>query len=368
MDSSGFTSQFYGRVQYADIERIVDLAWYRRNPPTMHLKLKSGQKLAWDLTYRGSVFNSTKDAEVFAQFTDELQQRLSALYAAALKQDNPAPALVQEHPAVQLEREGKKNRNPVWAVPLTLGFALLALVRTCGKDWFSGRRLNFSEMAVKAEKRFSGNIEEVKLLVDSIGRAQGGVFLYSNDTGAVIKLLPDIQSGDVTGIRLFELTSANEQLERFMAHPDSFELKSYVVSADSSVKVLRKGIFNQDDSIGRVLYFRVYDPSLHVNPFGSRRGEVVDSATLPVFDLTAASAVYDTANPGKAIEEAFPGMKVMLAQVKHRPAFKLYLAARAGDGITPGLFNRSILALNKQLAAVGADTTKFVKKSFYTNP
>ncbi len=363
LDNSGFTSEFYGRINFDEIEQIIDLPWYQRNPPTMSLRLKSGEKIIWRLAYRSNIFNNEQDAATFVDFTAALQRRLDSRYAKKLQQHEPVR---QDDPAIQLKREETKNKNmSYWTLPLGFIVALVSLVKACGKDWIKDRGPNFSKFTEMQEKKFDGNIRMAKSMVDSMSAAQGEVYLYSNDSGATIKLLPNISVDEPTGIKLFELTANNEQLDRFIEHPDSFELKMLILGGDSIFKSMNKSMMNYGDSATSNLYIRCYDPKQLLAPPGSRRNEPFDSATARPFDVTTAIALYDTLKPGKAIGEAYPGMKIMLAQVKHSPSFRVYLAGRKQDGISAQLFQNSVYAINKQFAAVGVDTTKFIKRTFF---
>ncbi|MBV8253690.1 MAG: hypothetical protein JO154_13865 [Chitinophaga sp.] len=363
LDSSGFTSTYHGRINLDDIDQIIHLKWYQRNPPSMSLRLKSGQKISWWLTYNSNVFNSREDAVTFAEFTAALQTKLDTRYAKKLHSKIPS---TYEDPAIQLKREGEKNKNAaIWTVPLSFAIALIGLVKACGKDWIKDRGPNFSQFTAMQADKFDKNIQVAKLMVDSMSKAQGAVYLYSNDTGAIIKLLPNISVSEPTSIKLFELTANNEQLDKFIEHPDSFQLKMIIWGGDSVMRSMSKSIMNYDDSAAINLFIRCYDPKHLINPPGSTRGQTIDSSTAKPFDMTTGIPLYDTLQPGKAISRAYPGMNIMLAQVNHSPSFRIYLAGRQQDGISAALFQKSVYALNKQFAAVGVDTTRFMMRTFY---
>lgn len=57
-------------------------------------------------------------------------------------------------------------------------------------------------------------------------------------------------------------------------------------------------------------------------------------------------------------------MHIMLAQMRHRKTFKLYLAGRESEGITETLFRKTVETLNKQLNESEVDTTEFAQKTF----
>ncbi|WP_341837805.1 hypothetical protein WJU16_08035 [Chitinophaga pollutisoli] len=93
------------------------------------------------------------------------------------------------------------------------------------------------------------------------------------------------------------------------------------------------------------------------------RGQAIaDSSGLPVFDVKTAIAVYDTLMIAKPLSEVLPGMPMMLAQVRHRASFRIYLTGREKDGVTESLFRKAVRELNKQLSKVVADTSRFVMK------
>lgn len=364
LDDRGFTSTYYGRVNFADIEGVVNLPWYQRNPPTMVLKLKSGKRLRWNLTWKGSFFNSTKDAEVFDAFTSALIERLHQFSPPK----NPFTGNAQHQDlstlAGQLQEEKKRNNNPVWAIPLGVVVALTALVRTCGKDWLPNRSPDFGKIAAVQEQLYEENMATAMRVMDSMMKVNGPAFMYTNDTGATLRQAPDLDIEETPGIRVFQQTAANMALKRFIAHPDSFPPQLYVIGSDSVYRKLRKSILNMNDSATRFLFIRVYDTFQHIKPL-RYPGREYDSTKDKVYDLTTAIPVYDTTKLGEAIDQAFPAMHFMLAQVRHRSSFKVYLAGRQSDGVPEALFQRAVRELNKQLHAVKADTSRFVTKTFF---
>lgn len=365
LDRNSFTSAFFGRVEFDEIKSVTGRS-LSMEPPSMRITLHSGRKLTWRITIKGSVYNSVADAETFMRFTNDLSARMDAWAAKRNHPYQPATESVSEtpDPAEQLRKVATGNSKAVWAVPVGLAFAVIALFKTCGKEWFGKNDPDFAKMAQQSELRYEDNIESAKAVMQEYLKTQGAYFLYTNDTAARAELLPDIDDSNPTGIRAFQHTNANSELQAFIEHPDSFEIRTVIVAGDETISPMRESILNLNDSAAIRLFIRFYDPEQRIVPAGMRRGEVTDSSALPVFDVFTAIPLYDTLNIRGPVSETFPGMNMMLAQVRHRPSFRVYLTGREKDGISESLFRKVVTELNRQMHAVKADTTGFVIRSY----
>lgn len=366
LDDKGFTSAFFGRVDFGEIAEVSGQSFWME-PPSLRIHLHGGRKLTWRLTYKGSIYNSVADAEVFMQFTGDLSARVDAFAARMpVAPEVPAAHLPEGRPtpAEQLRKVKDKNRKPAWVIPVGAVFAVLALVKTCGKDWFGSHEPDFGKMAQQQEKLYNYQLEEAKAVLAEHLKTQGALFLYTNDTVASASLLPRISDENPLGIKAFRHTQANRQLREFIAHPDSFEIQTVILAGDESVAPMRKSILNLNDSAVTHLFIRFYDPAQRIVPMQMRGQAIADSSELPVFDVKTAIALYDTLAIAKPISEVLPGMPMMLAQVRHRPSFRIYLTGREKDGVTESLFRKTIRELNKQLSNVEADTSGFVMKVY----
>ncbi len=365
LDRNSFTSAFFGRVEFDEIKSVSGRS-LSMEPPSMRITLHSGRKLTWRITIKGSIYNSVADAETFMRFTSDLSARMDAWTAKYNNQyqqgshtDEDVPT-----PAEQLRKVATGNSKAVWAIPIGLAFALIGLFKTCGKEWFGKREPDFAKMAEQSELRYEDNIEAAKAVMQEYLKTQGAYFLYTNDTAARAELLPDIDDSNPTGIHAFQHTTANSELQAFIEHPDSFEIRTVIVACDETISPMRESILNLNDSAAIKLFIRFYDPQQRVVPAGMRRNEVTDSSVLPVFDVFTAIPLYDSLNIRGPVSETFPGMNMMLAQVRHRPSFRIYLTGREKDGISESLFRKVVTELNRQLHAVKADTSGFVIRAY----
>lgn len=362
LDNSGFTSAFFGRVQFNEIKAVKGSSLFM-DPPSIRIELNNGRKLTWRITSKGSIYNSVEDAETFLRFTAELSLKMDA-WAPRAQVRQSTLSYEKAPPSEQLRKVVKRNRKPALAIPIGAAFALLALVRTCGKDWFKRDDINFAQIAAQQEEKYQSNIGEAKAVMSEYLKRQGAHFLYTNDTAARAELLPDINVSDPTGIAAFRHTEANRELEAFIENPDSFRIQTVIIAGDGSVKPMRGSILNMNDSADVQLFIRFYDPQQRIAPPRMRGAAPVDSSEFPVFDVMTGIPLYDTLKIGGAISESFPAMHMMLAQVRHRSSFRVYLTGREKDGISETLFRNAVRELNKQLAAVKADTSGFVVKMY----
>ncbi len=377
VEDSYLDSSYFGKVSYDDILSISSPLPYAK--PCIQLKLKDGRKMTWALNFRDNMFHGKEDLDTFLNFTQALEGQLkktgdkslpvkppvfsseevsSGVNALSEKQDVPSLA-------EQLEKVKQQNNSSKWVLPIGLVFALLALVRTCGKDWFKSNDFNGPEMVKSSEKLFERTSAEAKLVLEKLVVKSGPYFLYSNDSSASLTLLPALDMGNPTGISAFKYVSANKSLRAFIDHPDSAELNLYIMGKGNRIEKLTKSSLNSGDSTKTWLYFRAYDPELK---FPSPGGTSKDSVSARAFDIKTGVPLQDTVALDKAISEAFPGMKMMLANVKFRPStFKLYLAGKTGSGMNEGLFRKAVHALNKQMHAAKVDTSVFKLKIFNKN-
>lgn len=368
LDNHGFTSGFFGRVEFADIREVSGRSFFM-DPPSMRIELNDGRKLTWRITHRGSIYNSVEDAETFLRFTAALSVGMDAWRAGspqpAAQRSIPVSEAILPTPdsAEQLRKVVKRNTKPAWAVPIGAAFAIVGFVKTCGKDWFKRDEINFGKIAAQQEKQYHSNIETAKAVMAKHIKSQGAFFLYTNDTAARAELLPEIDVTEPTGIAAFRHTGANRELEAFIAQPDSFNLQTIIAAGDGTVAPMRASILNMDDSAAAKLFIRFYDPRQRIEP-GALRGQRTDSTEWPVFDVKTAIPLYDTLHFKDPISHALPAMHMMLAQVRHRPSFRVYLTGRVKEGVPETVFRKAVRELNRQMAAVEVDTGKFVIKIY----
>lgn len=107
VDDQGLTSAWFGRIEYATIEK-VDGSGITRTPPSLRLQLRSGRSVTWLLSYRGSVFNSREDAAVFSLFTEVLKGKMSRKEAFEKYTQYAGSGL---SPAAQMEKAVQQNRK-----------------------------------------------------------------------------------------------------------------------------------------------------------------------------------------------------------------------------------------------------------------
>jgi len=88
VDDLGFTSAYYGRVNYHDIVDIPPFGLFGAPPPSLKIRLKSTRKIAWQLNFADNIFNKEEDALRFKEFTEELERRLATHHGFAKKERN----------------------------------------------------------------------------------------------------------------------------------------------------------------------------------------------------------------------------------------------------------------------------------------
>jgi hypothetical protein len=130
VDDKGLTSAYFGRIEYATIEK-VDGSGFTRTPPSLKLQLRSGRSVTWLLSHRGSVFNTREDAAIFSLFTEVLKGKMSK--KEAFEKYTSYSTRIPS-PAAQLEKAVQQNRKKQqWFIPVLLALVILIFMRTCGK-------------------------------------------------------------------------------------------------------------------------------------------------------------------------------------------------------------------------------------------
>lgn len=367
VDDEGLTSDWFGRINYASIEKAEGGSW-KRTPPSLQLKLRNGHKVTWLLSWSGSVFNSREDAAVFSLFTEVLTGKMNKKEVAsgdASKSEVPYSKV-----AAQVEQAVQKNRKgQSWFFPVSLVFAVLALVRTCGKDWFHRKDPDFAAIARYEKQQLQANMAKVKEIMEEKTMHYGAIYLYTNDTAARIVLLPDIELAEAAPqLALFQNVMMNDSLEKFIQHPDEYDIVTMLVTGNGEAKPMQKSIFNKKDSAGRYLYFRIFVPGNGYPKTDQKRiAAVSDTAHKPDLQFVTAIPLYDTIKLSKAIDEALPNTLMLLAQLRFNTGCKVYITGSAHDSIPETVFRKVMLVFDAQRKLVKADSIPFVFKTWQRN-
>lgn len=378
LDDTGFTSTYYGRVNYQDIESIPSFGLLGAPPPSMKIKLKSAKKISWYLSFTSNAFNKEEDAHIFKQFSEDLEHRLASYlthhhhrkpleFASAendfTKRTSIKNSLADEsHPVQQIKKINTRNNKTMWTIPVGLIFAVLAFIRTCGTDFIKQKK----DREVRAifegsERHYQEHIQKSKEVIDQVVKTMGPIYLYSNDTGKVqVRLLPLIEDDPLlSDIPVLSHANTSKKLEHFIRYPDSAEYKTILITADSSIRSMEKSIMNYGDSTETVLYLRFYDPNRKVSPSPYQRNAQLDSTKMKVFDICTGVSISSDQTIAESLEKSMIGLSMMLAQARHSPTFKIYLTGAQKDKVSEELFKSVVLELNKKLIEVKADTSAF---------
>ncbi|WP_143310527.1 cell division protein CrgA [Chitinophaga vietnamensis] len=352
VDDHFVCSALYGTFALEDIIGVSRSFWGTQ--PSLRLKIRNRRAVTWHLNNnsKGFVSNKAEELDAFAQLVETLAQRRSTY-------EKKTVATSAQPVSTQLEEARNKITKPQFAIPVGLAVGAVILVRSCAGSWFH-HSPDLYELTEASLETFNHHLVEVRKVLDEKMTTAGEWYLYTNDTAAFVKLLPDVPPPGDDHLPLMKYASANKAMEAFLAHPDSVPLLLYVASGDSVLRQLNKGINRFSDSSEKVLYARAYDPSHYIKP--SHGDPNVNDST--VFDVVWSISLADTTAISKAINSSIPGMNMMLSQIRLRPGFCFYLAARQQDSVSSQLFAQSVQALNKLLLKYQVDTSRFVMKTF----
>lgn len=368
LDNGGFTSSFFGRVEYKEIDRIPHPAWFGAPAPSLKIVLKSGRKLVWGLSDIGSVFNTSSDAVIFRNFIDDLHVHLERdIQSAAPEKDSQlvnGDLVSKESPSWQLDKIKTKYSKQAIIWPVGILFSILIFVKTCGTDFIrENKDREIKEAFRNSELRYKENIEASKLVLDSFAKTLGPVYLYSNDQDIDVLLLPIIkEENTLDRVPALKHAITNVELRKFIQHPDSAQFVTVLLDKHKDMMMMKKSMMNYGDSSNTFLFLRFYDPSQKLNPDPYVKNKPVDSSTFVTFDVTTAVMIKKGQSVSESLENSVVSLKMMLAQARLRPAFRIYLSGAQYNNVSKGLFDEVVVALKKKLVAVEVDTSQFSLK------
>lgn len=365
LDQAGFTSSFFGRVEFEEIERIPHPAWLGAPAPSLKIVLKSGRKLMWGLSDVGSVFNTSNDALIFRSFIDDLYLHLEG-NAKSAEHGKVHPEVhsklnLDESPSAQLNKVKIKYGKQAVFWPIGLFFSIIICIKTCGIDFIQKNKDKEITAAFRnSERRYQENIQASKLVLDSFAKTLGPVYLYSNDQNINVLLLPIIKEEDALDqVPVLKHALTSVELKKFIQHPDSAQFVTVLVDKGQEMTVMKKSMMNYGDSTDTFLFLRFYDPSQKVNPDSYSKRKQIDSSRFVPFDLTTGVMIKKGQSISESLENSIVYLKMMLAQAKLSPQFRIYLSGAKYNNVSRELFNEVVAELRKKLVAAEVDTHAF---------
>ena len=419
LDSSGFFSEYYGRVDFGDIKTISGPNIWVQTPIAMIMKLHSGRKLTWALSDKSSLYNSTEDAQVFNQFAEALAKKLDLYYAAQSAtmslqgKSNAAPA-AREHianikkesiadadaaskgssgsipdapvdastdfsrqnlaasqppdnPARQLKKRITTRKAAKTAIPFASLIVLMLALKNCGIKYIREKKnREVREIFQYAEENYNNALTQARTTLDSIQHAAGSIFVYTNDSAASFQLIPDIQSEQadiLSSVPVLAHGAMTDSLRRFAEHPDSFRYNILLKTGTGENLTVSKSALNAGDSAATWLYLSCYDPDLRVTDDGAVVQDTLGSRQHRLgkaFTFATGIPVYKDKPLLESMEGATLNLRMLLARTKFNKHYKVYLmAVSTMDQVSEELFQGAIRVFNRQLYQIKADTTAF---------
>ncbi|NQX40121.1 hypothetical protein SAMN05421820_1051 [Pedobacter steynii] len=372
VDDEGFTSKDYGRVLYSDIHSIPPYGAFQAPPPSMRIRLHNGGKLVWKLSAEAP--KSAADVATFTAFREELLEHLKQQRPTTARKTNrtevienkglheqektsASPAEVVE----QLERHKKRDFNYKYvAIPFGLALAVVMFVRSCGEDMIREHRQKEFEgvrnTILSMETNYEDNLQKAMSIAKTYARQFGPVFLFTNDPQAKIEFIPDIR-GDasapdikVMGLRRLE---DNEQLRKFVEHPDRVGYDMFVVNPSMKFSaIMGKSLFGEKDSPATVVYFAVYNPNKSL-PSSLRSSS--DTTFHPVQYISS----INIPKVGKLTEAVLKNMDFVAARAilqKYKGTY-FYIAVKGQKGIPSERFEelKKLIAANFEEQGIKVD-------------
>jgi len=384
IDDEGFTSKDYGRVRYSDIHSIPPYGALQAPPPSMRIKLHNGKKLVW--IFNPNSPKTKNDIMTFTAFREALLEHLKQQV-----QTTPPEITVQatngmekiesiaqhqaEEPAVtpdevieQLEQHKKRDfKYKYVTIPFGLALAVLMFVRTCGEDMIRDHKKKEFEgvrnTILRAETDYENNIQKALGIAKAHARKFGSVFLFTNDPQAKMEFVPDIRKDpylpDIQVIGLRRVVD-NEQLEKFIEHPDSVTYDLAIINSSMKFSVImNKSIFDEPDSTAAVVYFAVYNPH---KSLPSNYRPVSDTIFCPIKYTTSIYIPKTGILKENVLKNMdFASIKAILQ--KYEGTY-FYMAAKEQDSVSLQRFEELKKLVGANLEKYGIDTGHFLIKRF----
>lgn len=388
VDHKGFTSSYYGRVLYADIDCIAPYNAFGPLPPSMRIKLKSGKTIVW--LFQGRDLDQ-KNVTPFVAFKDAMLDALSGYSAerqvnpgapshdrwdkkpispgsTAEQAQSPAEESVDMEHRNQLKEALKRSRNRklrYTAIPLSFGIALLGFVRTCGNDYIKKRNAKQAIMLRSAmaniELSYQEKLNQAKITAEIFTKKFGPVYAFSNDSNFKLQYLPEISDGyqpealkHVYGIGK---TKDIENLDKYLAHPDSAKYALLMYHTPTK-EILRCNDYGQKDSLLPV-YLIAYNPKkiMAANPF-----DPYDSTKVALTYCTSINIPKNQQITRKVLKNwQYESARTKLIQ---HPGTFFYLIAATKDSIPRQAFDSVRKMIVADLEKHDIDTVGFKNYAF----
>lgn len=365
IDSEGFSSKNYGRIQYDDIESMPSYGRLGQPFPSTKIKLKNGKKIIWNFNPQNQ--KSKSDIETFIAFRNELLRNLEDKAEQCSKNEEKQSENLFAKLVQQL-KSSKKQKYKYITLSLSVVVALLMVARTCGEDFIQNKRKReakeLTNMALKMEIDYESNRAKAQKIATDYSRKFGPVSLFTNDPKAKIEFIPEIDSDPYTPkINIFGLRREedNKNLEKYIKNPDRVAYHMTVVNSSIDFfSVMSKGIFTSNNSDDIPIYLTVYNPneSLPVSKFRA----VEDTVFRPIHVNTSIKLPIK----GSLTEDALKNMNY--ASIRsilslYKGTF-FYLAAKNLDGISIERFEKLKEIITADFEKHGISTENFQTQRF----
>lgn len=376
LKSDRIESAFHGTIYFSEIESISGFGPLGSPPPSMKIRLHSGKKTVWYLNPTKTKFNDEEDAEIFKAFTVALGDRLTiyerkeaskkTLTARKYNEpvETPYPAASDQNTqelSQQVKEVVNKHNRAVWTIPIGLVFALLFFFRTCGEDYFKDKRQReLQEIFTNNDEYYDQLLDDSKEVIAKYVPQLGPVYVFSNDADVQVKLLPNIpENTNLKNISTLYKSNQIQHLKDFIKNPDSTEFLTVLLSPNDDLQFMSKSNLNYLDTAQSWLYLRFSDHALDqteaLNP---------DSISFKPFYFNTGIPITSELSIEESLKNSVPGIRMMLAQVKHRKSMKMYLTGAEKDGVSEALFHKVKQELQLLLNDVGVDTARFQTQVF----
>lgn len=354
--TDGLSSHYFGTILFEDISTYSikqSLSWINWNAaaPALKIRLESGETIRFEPTLDQSEANKEEYLAYISDFTihwaaykqlSNQEERISMDERASSRPSEEGNEYAHAMRAITKAKKKRARKNIVIPFSLVIGVMLFSRI-------FGGKIIEYykkkplRDMVTYSQQR----AEQYPILLRNAIAEEGGLYLYTNDTTATIRLVPYITNTPVEGLDLLNTLTADGHIMDFLIHKEDRDFLLQLEYANGTWEQIlgaKSDNLNEEQSI--YLLF-----SMNIGASASSEYNLIP----------AASFTYKTI---EELENQLEKKQFLFEQGNRKAetdvAFKWYVLALENEGMTLEKFEEATSLLDKYFAQ-----TEGVSSSFF---
>lgn len=351
-------SKYFGEIRFDTIShyrvRQNLLLFNTTVSPSLDIFLKNGEQLRYQLKAKEnnleleeylaflSIFST--QFECYMQALDKKEEGATSSIADTQTQQTTSNKTSYVEAEKVIQKAKKRRNSKRILLPISFVFSVVFFFRLFGGKVVGYFKPNPLGDAIKQSQQ---RAEQYPILLRNAIAEEGGLYLYTNDTTATIRLVPYITNTPVEGLDLLNTLTADGHIMDFLIHKEDRDFLLQLEYANGTWEQIlgaKSDNLNEEQSI--YLLF-----SMFTNTY----------ATSEYNLIPAASFTYKTI---EELENQLEKKQFLFEQGNRKAetdvAFKWYVLAMENEGMTLEKFEEATLLLDKYFAQ-----TEGVSSSFF---